>query len=425
MKNIATEQSNNEPTFELEVTLHAVEDLGVRLYSSLPAVLSETVANAYDADANEIYLDIKKEDDEIIIYDNGCGMSVNDLNKRFLQVGYKKREELGTDISPSGRKFMGRKGIGKLSLFAIANNVIVISKTYDKQPSGFKMIFSDIQEKAKNKQKYYPQELTTQDIDNLPSIKGYNELSNGTYILLTQLTKKRISTDNLRQKLARRFACLGSEFNLYIDNKPLTFADRNYSDTLEYLWKIGATESEIYTQNTKGSKLDKIFNDTHENYKFYGWIGTRKKHISNDEENSVALIINGRVAVANILKIPTVNQIGVDYMIGEIHADYLDKDDEDIVISNRQGIIEDDQDYASLMADFTKIIKEIASQWSDLRAKEGVKTLQELIPSVGDWYDKLEPNTKRVADKLFGKVNTLKTNDSSHKIELFKASYLQ
>jgi HSP90 family molecular chaperone len=117
-------------TYTLSVDLQVLKHLGIGLYSNLPSVVSEMVANAYDADATEV--DIAIQGDSIVIKDNGLGMNIEDANKKFLTVGYDKRKNEknveGKVLTPKfSRLPMGRKGIGKLSTFAIANTVKVES----------------------------------------------------------------------------------------------------------------------------------------------------------------------------------------------------------------------------------------------------------------------------------------------------------
>ena len=50
----------NKHQFKLEVDLNVINHLGVGLYSSTPAALTELVANAWDADANEVRITIDK-----------------------------------------------------------------------------------------------------------------------------------------------------------------------------------------------------------------------------------------------------------------------------------------------------------------------------------------------------------------------------
>ena len=114
-----------EHKFTMSLSLNVLNHLGINLYSNVPAVLSEIVANSWDADAENVTIAISS--DEIIIEDNGCGMTVSDINSHFLKVGYQKRED-ETASSKFKRRFMGRKGIGKLSMFSIAREVDVISR---------------------------------------------------------------------------------------------------------------------------------------------------------------------------------------------------------------------------------------------------------------------------------------------------------
>jgi HSP90 family molecular chaperone len=95
----------------MTISLNALEHLGLNLYSNIPAVLSEIVANAWDADAKLVTITIDKGSDTITIEDNGTGMDRDGVIDRFLAVGFKRREEMG-EKTPGGRRPMGRKGIG-------------------------------------------------------------------------------------------------------------------------------------------------------------------------------------------------------------------------------------------------------------------------------------------------------------------------
>ena len=113
--------------YTMRLSLSVLDHLGLNLYSNIPAVLSEVVANAWDADAEHVEIVIDAAAGGVIsVTDDGIGMTVDDLNDRFLYVGYKRRET-GSPTTAKGRPVMGRKGIGKLSLFAIADVVRVES----------------------------------------------------------------------------------------------------------------------------------------------------------------------------------------------------------------------------------------------------------------------------------------------------------
>src|SRR5208283_324416 len=102
----------------MTLSLNVLNHLGLNLYSNIPAVLSEIVANAWDADAKLVTITVDKGTETITIKDDGTGMDRDAVIDRFLAVGFKRRE-LGEE-TPGGRKPMGRKGIGKLSTFSIA-----------------------------------------------------------------------------------------------------------------------------------------------------------------------------------------------------------------------------------------------------------------------------------------------------------------
>lgn len=78
-----------EHKYEMTISLQIVEHLGLNLYSNTSAVISEAVANAWDADAKTVEITLEK--DCITIKDDGCGMDTDDINNKYLTVGYQKR----------------------------------------------------------------------------------------------------------------------------------------------------------------------------------------------------------------------------------------------------------------------------------------------------------------------------------------------
>ena len=137
-RTLEEDQSDQHP-YRMTVDLSVLESLGINLYSNAAAVLSELVANAYDADSTLVTIDWKQGDERVVVKDDGVGMTVADLNDRFLKVGYKKRLKEGFESEKFSRPFMGRKGIGKLSVFSIAKVVSVYST-----PEGGPSIFTSV-----------------------------------------------------------------------------------------------------------------------------------------------------------------------------------------------------------------------------------------------------------------------------------------
>ena len=172
--------------YEMRINLNILNHLGLNLYSNVPAVLSEVVANSWDADATKV--DIKIEQNKITIIDNGHGMTESDINDKYLNVGYKRRGE--SPRTPEyDRPVMGRKGIGKLSLFSIAD-IVEIQTVSGEKKSGFVMYAAKIKSQIEkdDEKPYHPDSLPESQID-------LNET--GTRIVLMHLKKTSFSRFNL------------------------------------------------------------------------------------------------------------------------------------------------------------------------------------------------------------------------------------
>ncbi|MCY4150663.1 MAG: ATP-binding protein [Aestuariivita sp.] len=88
----------DERKLEMTISLNVLEHLGMNLYSNVPAVLSEIVANAWDADARKVAITLDKVQGQIII-DDGIGMGRDEVIDRFLNVGFKRRVKVGTQTT--------------------------------------------------------------------------------------------------------------------------------------------------------------------------------------------------------------------------------------------------------------------------------------------------------------------------------------
>ena len=121
--------------YKMTLSLNVLNHLGLNLYSNVSAVLSEVVANAWDADADRVEIVIDADSQTISVTDDGIGMTPTDLNDRFLYVGFERRKA-GASVTARGRAVMGRKGIGKLSLFAIADADLGPIDRYDEAVFG-------------------------------------------------------------------------------------------------------------------------------------------------------------------------------------------------------------------------------------------------------------------------------------------------
>ena len=146
----------------MKVSLGTIDDLGVKLYSGFPAAIAELVANAWDADAERV--DIITPNGKIIIKDDGHGMNRDDIQNKYLTVGYRRRDHGEKKTPKHERNVMGRKGIGRLALFAIANHIKVYS-VKNGEKIGLELSYSEIEAAIDEGEDYYPEEIEPNEMD--------------------------------------------------------------------------------------------------------------------------------------------------------------------------------------------------------------------------------------------------------------------
>jgi hypothetical protein len=411
----------------MTISLNALEHLGINLYSNIPAVLSEIVANAWDADAKKVSVTINKTAGTIVIEDDGTGMDRDGVIDRFLTVGYKRRDELG-ETTTLGRKPMGRKGIGKLSIFSIAQ----IAKVYtalNGDQTAFRMDREVIRKAiaGKGQVAYEPDELTDWPGD----------LKKGTRIVLSSISRSLsgMSVEGLKRRVARRFSIIGPKYDfvVQVNGTPIGPQDRAYHNALQYIWTYG-DQSELvdlckHLDRPAEARLSKIEDALKKNQiSLFGWIGTvskpdQLKDEDGDNLNRLAVFMRGKMAQEDMLDDFGQKEIYADYIIGELHCEQLDIDDQgDIATSSRQSLKEDDPRFEALRGITLSELRYIAGKWSDWRRTDGAKVAA-TVPAVSEWLSNLQGDTKKKAERWIGRLNTIRSNDDDKK-ELLKASIL-
>ena len=402
----------DDHTYSMTLDLSTLRHLGIGLYSSIPDAMSEAVANAWDADASRVDIDI--EDGRITIQDDGDGMTVSDANEKYLRVGHDRRKKEGC-MTKGGRHAMGRKGIGKLSLFAIADTVTVHSAK-DGERHGFAMRVKDIEESIAAEQPYHPE-----------PIGPARDLASGTRITLSDLKHKSYATP-LRKRLARRFSIIGESerFAVAINGDQIGVKDRGYCENLQYVWVFGGRSNYISRETTAA----KIFCEDVEirlngrTARLMGWMGTvhsagqLKDADTGDNMNKIAVMVRGKAAQEDMLG--EFGQSGVysSYIVGEVYADFLDDDDDDdVVTTSRQRIKEDSHGYKALKEAVMKALRIIEQKWKEMRDDEGDRRARE-IPQVSEWYNRLSADHKRMAKSLFGRINRMPVGDDGERNRL-------
>ena len=401
----------------MTLDLNVLNHLGLNLYSNTPAVLSEVIANAWDADATEVVINCNQEEDVITIIDNGCGMTTEDINNKFLCVGYQKRKNGEAKTRQLGRAVMGRKGIGKLSLLSIADTIKIYSKK-DDEKNAFCMSRDDIErEITSTNRSYAPREIEFEDFP----------FETGTKIVIRNFKKNINRTaEFLRKRLARRFSVIGTDFNIILCGTPITIEDRDFYRKIQFVWPIGEFDVAALRSYPNISIQPPLDGKISEKYKISGWIGSAEKPSDLDGNNKISIITRGKLAQEDLLSTFGEGGVYASYLIGEINADFLDDDNaSDISTSNRQQYIEDDDRYQALKSHTYKLLKSIQSKWTDLRKEKSTDKVISSIPAIKEWYDSLRPSTKKYAQRLFASIESMRfDDDDSKKRELLKYGIL-
>ena len=411
--------------YDLDIDLNVLNHLGLNLYSNVPAVLAELIANAWDADATRVNVLVRGENrgKKIVIQDDGCGMDDTDLRKKFLTVGYQRRGGENGDLTEGRkRKVMGRKGIGKLSAFSVAGKIQVITKKKQVNPIAIELDVGKIQEAIKEKEKYHP-----------PVIKVPRTIdlgNSGTTLILSAL-KKRVNSSldkYLRQRVARRFSVISEEFRVFIGDKEVALSDRNYFEKLEYALVYGDFDQSRFKHDAKYTvSREKNTVDEQKTHSVRGWLGLVKESGSlqdgADNLNKISILSRGKVALEDILDSFREGGLYTKYVIGELEAGFLDSTEgEDIATSSRQDFIQSDERFVNLRNFVEQELRYLQRERAKLKDEEGEKKALE-IPAIKEWYEGMKGDTKTAAKKLFGRINQIAI-DSAYRKTLYKHGVL-
>ena len=408
----------------MTVNLAVLDHLGLNLYSNVAAVLTEVVANSWDADASEVRIRICDDPLRVEIEDDGIGMTRDDINRKYLHVGYPRRGSLGegTDTTAKGRMVMGRKGIGKLSLFSIAENVTIQSAVAN-STVGCVIKVPDIRKAIDNhKIDYNP--------DSLDTFSFY--APHGTHIRLDDIKRERLgpAIQGLRKRLARRFSVIGQKhgFRVYIDDEEITITDREDLRKIQFLWTLGPNDltpsdiPNVIERREVPSRLPDWSGDQN----LSGWLGTTRKPSDlagehTDGLNNIIVISRGRIFHENILQYLNLGQLYTKYLTGQIEADFLDDTDQlDIATSDRQRVQEDDRRFKDLLLLLRKTLSTVEGDWTRWRRNHEVARVAEEHPAIEEWLTSLRSGHADSARMMIARIGALPLDSEDDRKELYR-----
>lgn len=223
MMNLSEKQNLH---FDVSTGLKRV--LGRELITDDEVAIFELVKNSFDAGADRVHLYFG--DDTIVIADNGCGMSYEDLTKKWLFVAYSsKRSDRPADdfrnIAAERRHYAGSKGIGRFSSDRLGEEVIIQSRPQDEANTVHSLAvdWELFEKNAKDHFESVPVQYVEQGVFQLPlELDEFKStLKHGTAVTIQRLRRPwpRQRILELKASLAKLINPFGEEtdgFGIYI-----------------------------------------------------------------------------------------------------------------------------------------------------------------------------------------------------------------
>lgn len=186
-------------------------------YRSTESALKELVDNAWDADSEvvKIYMPEPFDKAEIIIEDDGSGMTEREIRNEYLYIARSRTSRKGEFSPRKKRRVKGRKGIGKFAGLLIAGEMILISKARGKETS-IKIVKDEMLKWRDDLEKI-----------NIPIDSRECETNQtGTKIILRNLNQNLHFPNPLRlsQLLITEYS-RENGFHIFINDKPLDIQD--------------------------------------------------------------------------------------------------------------------------------------------------------------------------------------------------------
>lgn len=383
-----------------------LKHLGVQMYAGRPVpAIAELISNSWDADATKVNVrlpldeawDPTNQHQFIEVLDNGNGMTWDMVRDAYLDVGRDRREVEKTDKSPGGRRLQGRKGLGKLAGFGIAD-IVEVQTVHRDVDSGvkekvliwFKLDLSDLK-----KVKQGPAPVDVVFAGPISRAPAGARKTKGTTVTLRHLHERKArNTDRFHHSMAQRFLLIGPQFRVRINGIDLREED------IQLQWK--EPNNGWTTDNVTGCGPIKY------------WIGfTPQPRKQNEGELSGILIYTrGKISQEETffeISGGVTGQHGLRYMVGMVRAEWLDAglDSPDHIATPRDSIAWESPQGAAFKEWGQKLLRKCLSEWAKFRASLREKQIKEVSPELMARIGRLAPSYKDVALQFVDKFKSV------------------
>lgn len=435
--------------YSMRISRLTVDKLGVKLYDRASAVIAELIANAYDADAQRVtvsapmgqYLatkaggQLRDKGFAITVEDDGAGMTPEEVQAFFLVIGAERRTDpkRGDRSRRFNRRVMGRKGVGKLAPFGICKVIEVLSAGGQRisrdgkdghLTSHIAMNYDDIVAIGDEPDERYKPEK--REFDNTLSDEP------GTTITLRNFNFRQVPhIDTLSRQIAQRFGIQSENWKIIVADNTKTgpqsaktvgaFDIPTMPNTkLQFGLDGGVMGSDLQPIN----ELQAGFSHDGKFYGLNGWMAYSRVPYSDDLMAGVRIYCRGKIAAQTSIfnrKAGFTGEHNIrSYLVGELHADWLDED-EDLIQTDRRDILWSDE----LASTFQKWGQKVVQRIGTLSRHPMRKATLELFLETGhveerilDWFPgethkEIQNNALELA-KMFGqRISRAEAEDES------------
>lgn len=376
---------------ELQVTfdINTIDHLGVKLYSTIPPMIAELVSNAWDADASNVYINFNNEGEKTItVSDDGTGMTFSELNEHFLKVGRNRRVEMHKDETEGGRKVLGKKGLGKLSMFGIGKK-ITISTIKSGIKNTFVMDYKQLKDCEGNVYK--------------PSVIDYcveTDEKNGTSFLIEQLSRKSdFDIERLYRNLQTRFHIYSDKFVVHIndDEKYEIKSNDIPDDKCQFVWRYPEDFEKDF--DTEIDKFKDLFEFGKEKG-VHGKIYTSQTPL-NKAVQGIVLFSRGKLVQEHSTFDDRANDNFFQYMSGYFDVDFIDSSFEvDNCSTDRKSLawdIDENEELYKLKELLKKLVSVSQKKWREERKVEKKKKVSSRGHNVDEWIKNFKSSRKNIS----------------------------
>jgi hypothetical protein len=400
---------SKKPELFLDFHGRFIDALGIQMYQKPPAAIAELIANAWDADAGVVGVTLPTAlgaTAEIVVSDNGRGMSFVQCQEHYLKVGRNRRKD-GGGTTPGGRPVLGRKGIGKFAGFGIAKKIIVDTTSEETgEQTVFELDLDKLQSNEFIQAGRHPIEVLEAH-----GPRKARKSSHGTKVRLGALTLSRPQDpQGFAERMARRFVLAASaqSFQVSVNGISLSAIETSTDDEFDF--------PSDYSKSERPNTLIKIENK--EGVEKLGaeeirWrIRFRKEPISDEEFRGVSVFCGIKVAQTPFffeLSGGLPGQFGQQYLFGHVKADFIDYLGDDIITTERQRINWEHADARPLLEWGQAKLRELLGVWKERRAEKRNKEIDEKITPFAARLDKLQPSERKTVTSAIRKLASIST----------------